>query len=68
MSYMLAEVKCPFFVSETEKCLSCEGVEIDTRNTMRFTDGKEKLKYMRKHCVNFPNNCPVFKGAWESRN
>ena len=67
MSYMLSEIKCPFFVSETEKCICCEGIETDSKNTMRFIDAKSKIKYIGKHCVNFPNECCIFKGAWESR-
>lgn len=67
MSYMLAEIKCPFFVSETEKNLMCEGAGKDVKNTMRFPDKKAKMEYMRKHCVHFPNECHLFKATWENK-
>lgn len=61
-----ADVKCPFFTCETEKSLSCQGVKKGIVNTMRFPNCAMKYEYMEKNCIHFPNDCPVFKAAWES--
>lgn len=63
MNHICSEIKCPFFTSETDKSLSCEGSEINVVNTMRFPNCVEKLKYIEKHCVHYPNECHISKAA-----
>ena len=57
MNHICAEIKCPFFTSETERSISCEGAEIDIKNTMRFRDGNQKMSYIQRFCTKYPNNC-----------
>ena len=65
--YIWGDIGCPFFISETAKNLTCEGTEVGTRNVIKFENPKDKVNYIRKHCTHFPNECPIFKSAWENR-
>ena len=62
MHNICVEIKCPFFTSETDKSLSCEGVAADIKtNTMRFETSVAKLEYISTYCVNYPNECAICK-------
>jgi hypothetical protein len=66
-NYCWANIKCPFFRTETEKSITCEGCQEGIVNVMRFSEVDQKKEYLKKNCNNFPNDCPVFKAAWENR-
>jgi hypothetical protein len=67
MNSHTCEIKCPFFRAETEKTLRCERCQVGIKNLMTFRDKKQKVKYLGKYCMHFPNECHVFKAAWENR-
>lgn len=62
-SSLCADIKCPFFRSETEKSIACEGVEIDIYNTMRFKGKEEKVDYIKRFCFRYPNDCHICQAA-----
>lgn len=62
-NHICCEIKCPYFTSETGKSLSCEGPDVGMINTMRFRDEGKKIDYIKKHCVNYPNECHLFKAV-----
>ena len=63
MNKICVEIKCPFFISETEKTLSCEGVAAGIVNVMRYKTSIAKMEQIRKYCANYPNACHIGKAA-----
>jgi hypothetical protein len=59
------DIKCPFFRSETETTISCEGAEIGIRNVMHFKGKEEKIDYIKRFCLKYPNNCHIRNAAEE---
>lgn len=59
----IADIKCPFFINETEMSITCEGPEAGSRCKLRFEDLNSKYRYIDKHCVNYPNDCSICHGA-----
>ena len=55
-------IKCPFFMAETEKSINCEGLESSSKNSMWFKNELLKDNYIRKHCMDYPNGCPLAEG------
>jgi hypothetical protein len=68
MNRICADIKCPYFTSEAESIIRCEGPEMGTKNIMRFPDEKSKLLYMEKHCTEYPNNCNICIAAEKKYN
>lgn len=63
MNRICADIMCPFFSSETEMAISCEGVEKGIRNTMKFESKGAKLDYIERFCLKYPNNCHISEAA-----
>lgn len=59
MNRICADIKCPYFTSETDRSLSCEGCEMGVKNTMRFENIEAKLDYIERFCFNYPNECHI---------
>lgn len=59
MIRICADIKCPFFTTETELSISCEGAEAAVRNTMKFESKEAKLDYIKRYCLFYPNNCHI---------
>lgn len=59
-----ADIICPYFINlkegkKVKQYITCEGVEGSCYNTMRFIKSEDRAAYIRKFCVNYPNNCPI---------
>lgn len=63
MNRICADIKCPFFRSETELSIRCEGPEMQVLNTMKFPDSESKMRYSEKYCVYYPNECHIRHAA-----
>lgn len=63
MNRICKDIMCPYFTSETDKSLSCEGCEMGVRNTMRFETKEAKLDYIERFCFSYPNECHVCVAA-----
>ena len=63
MNHICADIKCPFFTSETEKSIRCEGAVNGSLNTLKFDNDEDKMAYIEKYCTNYPNNCHICKAA-----
>lgn len=61
MNHICADIECPFFLTETGKTISCEGVEDGTKNLMRFESSEDKVAYIEEHCCHYPNECKLRK-------
>lgn len=57
------DIMCPYFTSETDRSISCEGCEMGVKNTMRFESKETKFDYIKRYCYNYPNECHVCKAA-----
>lgn len=65
MNTICGDVMCPFFTTETNKTINCEGVENGVKNSLRFEDRELKLDYMKRYCLKYPNECLICKAAKE---
>lgn len=63
MSNSLGNVntKCPYYICETEKSITCEGISENTKNVTRFEEGKEKKKHQDRYCNKYPNECRLMR-------
>lgn len=51
--------KCPYYVTESKGKITCEGILTNSTNCKKFDDEDDKAKYIKEHCCNYPNNCPL---------
>lgn len=56
-------IKCPFFMTETDKSIYCEGCAGGSSNRLKFDRENDKRIYIVKQCYHYPNNCSIAKGA-----
>lgn len=54
-----SDVKCPYFVAETAKSISCEGFFGDAVIMTRHQTQDDKNQYMEIYCSRYPNECPL---------
>ena len=53
---------CPFYQSEGEKVIICEGVGTAKNLKMVFEDEQTKFDYEKKHCCKCnPEGCDIYK-------
>ncbi len=57
---MMANVKCPYFVSLTKVSLSCEGIEC-SKNMQWFEKDEQKKAFMEKYCCEKYSDCLFYK-------
>ena len=52
---------CPFYVKESEKSITCEGLIPGTNMMIRFGGQKKKTAWLEKHCCSYKYEvtCPV---------
>ena len=55
-----SNIKCPYYLSEHEKTITCEGV-VSTNIMQRFDSKGKKEEFQEKNCFKYPNECPYFK-------
>lgn len=61
----IVNIKCPYFLYEKEKSITCEGVCEQCRNKMSFESPDDKDAYIIRHCLRYPNNCLLAAGLDE---
>ena len=61
LDYGSADIKCPFYKSETRNAIKCEGVFSETC-TFNFVNSIKKCEHKEKYCnhFNYPK-CPHAK-------
>ncbi len=64
-SYNSVNVKCPFYITDDSKSITCEGFKTgcDTRN--RFKNKNNKDVHMEEHCQKDYKKCGIYKLASE---
>lgn len=54
------DIKCPYFTSETEKGLNCEGcLQGSERMKTSFATIADKKSFIASHCLEYPNTCVI---------
>lgn len=51
--------KCPYFVKEAQKSVTCEGLISGSNTMIRFKDEDSKDRHIRNKCLNYPNCCQL---------
>ena len=61
-----ANIRCPFFESETEKSIVCEGFVKTAVLITRFPNEKKKIAYINKYCAHCTGgDCYLAKSQYE---
>ena len=58
------EAKCPFFISEAQKTITCEGIA-GKETVTRFGDVSGKVGHEMKYCCENYSECPVNKAIMQ---
>lgn len=68
VNYGTADVKCPFYTSETRITLKCEGM-FSCNCDFEFKTVEQKCQHKEKYCntYNF-NSCPHYRSLMEKYN
>ena len=59
--YASVNVKCPFYITEEEKKILCEGLEKGSRIALEFRGKQYKEKVKEKYCNGDFEKCKVYK-------
>lgn len=55
-----AKINCPFFITEKNNLLCCEGFVENTCMTTKFPDSKKKTEHIKKNCLKIDGGgCPL---------
>lgn len=55
-----ARINCPFFITEKNNLLCCEGFVDGTCMTTKFPDSKKKTEHIKHNCFKVDGgNCPL---------
>jgi len=57
--------KCPYYIRDSRKQITCEGVIVGSETGMKFECESMKIKYQRQNCFKYPNDCMICKGLDE---
>ena len=61
-----AKIQCPFFVTERENLLCCEGFVDGTCMTTKFPDTKAKTRHIKANCfLRNGGKCPMATSLFE---
>ena len=52
-----ANTKCPYYLRESNYSISCEGLEENTVNTIKFPTEKEKKLFQKRCCYRLDRPC-----------
>lgn len=53
--------KCPFYITESDKSIRCEGLYDNTNISTKFESIGEKGEYQEEFCFHYPNSCKLCK-------
>lgn len=58
------DIMCPYYKNTSEgkeykNYITCEGIETAQYNTTRFKNRSKRDAYIMRHCIHYPNNCPI---------
>lgn len=61
------DIKCPFFYSDKENTISCEGVKKNSTNRQIFKTTKDRQIWESRYCCSIEacKKCPIYKVADE---
>jgi len=60
-----AETKCPYYISESEKKIRCEGFLEGMQVTLNFAGSLQKEYFQETKCRGFGEGCPIKKSVEE---
>ena len=62
-SYKRADVRCPFYRydKQTERKITCEGVQNDSTQAQTWKNGKQMDKYLEKYCCGQFEDCAIHR-------
>lgn len=64
-NFIEIEIKCPYFkIIQVTKGnsgygITCEGIDVAQFNTTRFETAQKRKSYIERHCMQYPNSCPI---------
>ena len=58
----ITNTQCPYYIRDSLKQITCEGVVSGSEMSMKFDSESGKLKYQKQYCFSYPNNCMICKG------
>ena len=61
MNYGGENIKCPFYLRESEYTITCEGVETGTELATKFPSEKTKKEYQKHKCYHAKNGCALMR-------
>lgn len=53
---------CPYYIRDSQKQITCEGVVAGAETSMKFESEERKLEYQKQYCFLYPNECMICKG------
>lgn len=56
----MVNAKCPYYRSETNFSIVCDGIIEHSTVTTKFTSQEDKIMHQKKTCFFYPNHCPLF--------
>ena len=56
-----SKVRCRYYIRESEKEITCMGLEPETLYSTKFNSKEEKTLFQEKHCLPGCNRCSIFK-------
>lgn len=54
-----ANIKCPFYISEGQTYMNCEGFFQDTVIRHKFNNEVQKDYFQEEYCCTFSSDCPL---------
>ena len=61
-----AEAECPFYRTEEQKRISCEGFQRGMNVQLSFMGAKRKEKYSHDRCKGNFNKCIIYKALYDN--
>ncbi len=53
--------KCPYYSNSTKQSITCEGIEKETKNIIKFKNKESRKGYQDRNCNYYPNGCFLTK-------
>lgn len=54
-------IKCPFYLRESEYTMTCEGIASGTELATKFPSEKEKREYQKCNCYHRKSSCVIMR-------
>ena len=65
-NFLEANAKCPFYICEFKKTVTCEGFADGIESTLTSFESEEKKSdFVRGYCMSCYKNCKVYKSIMD---